>query len=133
MDLLPALRVRDAQEADVISINNLVNSVIQESLTQYEVPQPLEETLSTFTGLQEHGYPCLVATLKEEVIAFGAFTPCEEIVQGYGCEFNCDLVLLVHAQHRRKELGSKLFGALLQHGKTLALRLYVATSEFTLT
>lgn len=121
--------IRDATAEDVSAANELINLVIAENVLPQEVPQDAKQTLAMFTCLQAHGYPCLVASVADKVIACAAFTPIEEPIEGYGCEFNCDLLLLVHPKYRQQQLGTRLFSALLQHEKTLSLRLYVATGK----
>ena len=132
MSSITSYKIRDATADDVSAANNLINLVIAENALPQEVPQNPKQALAIFTSLQAHGYPCLVASLADKVIACAAFTPIEEPIEGYGCEFNCDLVLLVHPEYRQQQLGTRLCSALLQHEKTLSLRLYVATSKLSI-
>jgi L-amino acid N-acyltransferase YncA len=98
--------IRDAVAADLEAINAIYNQVLKTSTAIYsENPVSDQERLDWWKQRSEHGYPTVVATEREAILAFASFG---DFRSSPGYRYTVEHTVHVHRSWRGRGVGTAL-------------------------
>jgi phosphinothricin acetyltransferase len=118
------MELRDAEQTDLPAILDIYNEIIAHSTAIYsEQPTTLDERMEWFKARRRQGYPILVATLGQEVLAFASFGD----FRAWPCyRHTVEHTVHVRADQRGRGLGRHLLEALIPRAAALGKHVLVA-------
>lgn len=115
--------IRPAIAADIPSILAIVNHAIIHTTSNYNYePQSLETQIAWFEHKVAHGFPVIVAALKNEVIGYGAYGTFREKI---GYQFTVEHSVYVNDHFIGKGIGKLLLTELIRLAKAQGIRTMV--------
>jgi L-amino acid N-acyltransferase YncA len=119
-----SMELREADLSDVPGILAIYNEVIANSTAIYsEEPSSLDERMAWFKARRSQGYPVLVATSGQEILAFSSFGD----FRAWPCyRYTVEHTVHVQAERRGQGLGRRLLEALIPRAAALGKHVLIA-------
>jgi phosphinothricin acetyltransferase len=122
-----AVTVRDAVEADLGGLLLIYNEVIENSTAVFSNQQvTLEDRAAWLAARQADGFPVLVATDADGVVAFGSFGAFRAWP---GYRFTVEHSVHVRADRRGERIGAAVLAALIERATALGMHAMIAGVE----
>ena len=116
--------IRDAREADLVSLLEIYNDVISSSTAIYrDEPATLQDRRQWWAERVRQGYPVLVASEQDEVVGFASFG---DFRAWPGYRFTVEHTVHVRADKRAQGIGTALMRPLLERASALGKHVIVA-------
>jgi L-amino acid N-acyltransferase len=117
-------QVRDAREADLMSLLEIYNDVIATSTAVYrDEPATLHDRRQWWDERVRQGYPVLVASEQDEVIGFASFG---DFRAWPGYRFTVEHTVHVRADRRAQGVGTALMRPLVERASALGKHVMLA-------
>lgn len=119
--------IRPASEADLPAIRDIYNDAVSHTTAIWNEAQvDLADRALWYRARIARGFPVLVATKQEEVVAYASYGDFRAFA---GYRFTIENSIYVHADHRGQGVAKALLPALINHARSAGLHAMIAGIE----
>jgi phosphinothricin acetyltransferase len=124
------LVIRDAEDADLPGILELVNALLLTTTTEWtETPYTLQDRRGWLERHRQAGEPVIVADVNGEIAGFAAYGDFRDAKKWPGYRFVVEHTVHVREKYWRTGIGRALIEALCQRAATAGKRVMVAAVD----